>query len=84
MSVRYAAPSTVPVELLNKGLVHVKPLISATLSYREAGRAFAPAADRSQAMKVLLGRAMTRRPVMMDAKAPHEARPIRTEAFATR
>ena len=30
------------------------PLISATLSYRDAGRAFALAADRSQAMKVLL------------------------------
>lgn len=42
------------VELLNKGLVDVKPLISAALPYRDAGRAFALAADRSQAMKVLL------------------------------
>ncbi len=42
------------VELLNKGLVDVKPLISATVPYRDAGRAFALAADRSQAMKVLL------------------------------
>jgi len=42
------------VELLNKGLVDVKPLISATLSYRDSARAFALAADRSQAMKVLL------------------------------
>ncbi|MDB5859892.1 MAG: L-idonate 5-dehydrogenase [Ramlibacter sp.] len=42
------------VELLNKGLVDVKPLISATLPYRDAGRAFALAADRSQAMKVVL------------------------------
>ncbi len=42
------------VELLNKGLVDVKPLISATLPYRDAARAFALAADRSQAMKVLL------------------------------
>jgi L-idonate 5-dehydrogenase len=42
------------VDLLNKKLVDVKPLISATLSYRDAGRAFALAADRSQAMKVLL------------------------------
>jgi L-idonate 5-dehydrogenase len=44
----------IAVELMNKGLVDVKPLISATLSYRDAGRAFALAADRSQAMKVLL------------------------------
>jgi len=42
------------VELLNKGLVDVKSLISATLPYRDAARAFALAADRSQAMKVLL------------------------------
>ena len=42
------------VDLLNRKLVDVKPLISATLSYRDAGRAFALAADRSQAMKVLL------------------------------
>ena len=42
------------VELLNKRLVDVKPLISATLSYRDPARAFALAADRSQAMKVLL------------------------------
>lgn len=42
------------VELLNKSLVDVKPLISATLPYRDAARAFALAADRSQAMKVLL------------------------------
>lgn len=42
------------VALLNQGLVDVKPLISATLPYRDAGRAFALAADRSQAMKVLL------------------------------
>ena len=42
------------VELINKGLVDLKPLISATVPYRDAGRAFALAADRSQAMKVLL------------------------------
>ncbi|MBI5275103.1 MAG: L-idonate 5-dehydrogenase [Burkholderiales bacterium] len=42
------------VTLLNKGLADVKPLISATLPYRDAGRAFALAADRSQAMKVVL------------------------------
>ncbi|WP_425261728.1 L-idonate 5-dehydrogenase [Rubrivivax sp. RP6-9] len=42
------------VALLNSGLVDVKPLISATMPYRDASRAFALAADRSQAMKVLL------------------------------
>ena len=42
------------VELINKSLVDLKPLISASLPYRDAGRAFALAADRSQAMKVLL------------------------------
>ncbi|MBC7604416.1 MAG: zinc-binding dehydrogenase, partial [Ramlibacter sp.] len=44
----------IAVELLNKGLVDVKPLISATVPYRDAGRAFALAADRTKAMKVLL------------------------------
>jgi L-idonate 5-dehydrogenase len=44
----------VAVELINKRLVDLKPLISATLPYRDAGRAFALAADRSQSMKVLL------------------------------
>ena len=51
---RFHEEFAVAVELLNKGLVDVKPLISKTLSYRDAGRAFALAADRSQAMKVLL------------------------------
>ena len=44
----------VAVDLINQGLVDLKPLISATLPYRDAGRAFALAADRTQAMKVLL------------------------------
>ena len=44
----------VAVELINRGLVDLTPLISATLPYRDAGRAFALAADRSQSMKVLL------------------------------
>jgi L-idonate 5-dehydrogenase len=44
----------IAVDLLNKGLVDVKPLISASVPYRDAGRAFALAADRSKAMKVLL------------------------------
>lgn len=42
------------VKLINQGLVDLKPLISATLPYRDASRAFALAADRSQSMKVLL------------------------------
>ena len=42
------------VALINKGLVDLKPLISATLPFRDAGKAFRLAADRSQAMKVLL------------------------------
>ena len=44
----------VAIELINRGLVDLKPLVSATLPYRDAGRAFALAADRSQSMKVLL------------------------------
>jgi L-idonate 5-dehydrogenase len=51
---RFHAEFAVAVELMNKRLVDVKPLISATLPYRDAGKAFALAADRSQAMKVLL------------------------------
>lgn len=51
---RFHEEFAVAVALLNKGLVDVKPLISATLSYRDSARAFALAADRSQAMKVLL------------------------------
>ncbi len=44
----------VAVQLINRRLVDLKPLVSATLSFRDAGRAFALAADRTQAMKVLL------------------------------
>jgi len=51
---RFHEEFAVAVELLNKGLVDVKPLISASVPYRDAGRAFALAADRSKAMKVLL------------------------------
>ncbi|MDP9899282.1 L-idonate 5-dehydrogenase [Variovorax ginsengisoli] len=51
---RFHEEFAMAVELLNKGLVNVKPLISATLSYRDPARAFALAADRSQAMKVIL------------------------------
>ncbi len=41
------------VEMLNKRMVNVRPLITATLPYQEADKAFALAADRSQAMKVM-------------------------------
>jgi L-idonate 5-dehydrogenase len=51
---RFHEEFAMAVDLLNKGLVDVKPLISATVPYRDAGRAFALAADRSKAMKVLL------------------------------
>ena len=51
---RFHEEFAVAVDLLNKGLVDLKPLISATLSYRDSARAFALAGDRTQAMKVLL------------------------------
>ncbi len=51
---RFHEEFAIAVELLNKRLVDVKPLISATVPFRDSGRAFALAADRSQAMKVLL------------------------------
>ncbi len=51
---RFHEEFAIAVELLNKGLIDVKPLISATVPFRDSGRAFALAADRSQAMKVLL------------------------------
>ena len=51
---RFHAEFEVAVGLINKGLVDLKPLVSATLPYRDAGRAFALAADRTQSMKVLL------------------------------
>ena len=51
---RFHEEFAIAVQLLNQGLVDVKPLISATLPYRDPARAFVLAADRSQAMKVLL------------------------------
>ncbi len=42
------------VEMLNKGLVDVSPLISATLPFGRAVEAFEMAGDRSRAMKVQL------------------------------
>jgi L-idonate 5-dehydrogenase len=52
---RFHEEFAIAVELLNKRLVDVKPLISATVPYRDATRAFKLASDRSQAMKVVLG-----------------------------
>lgn len=51
---RFHEEFAIGVDLLNKGLVDLKPLISASLPYRDATRAFKLASDRSQAMKVLL------------------------------
>lgn len=51
---RFHQEFAIGVDLLNKGLVNLKPLISASLPYRDATRAFKLASDRSQAMKVLL------------------------------
>jgi L-idonate 5-dehydrogenase len=51
---RFHEEFAVAVALLNQRLVDLKPLISATVPYRDATRAFRLAADRSQAMKVLL------------------------------
>ena len=51
---RFHEEFAVGVDLLNKRLIDVKPLISASLPYRDATRAFKLASDRSQAMKVLL------------------------------
>ena len=51
---RFHEEFAIAVEMLNKKLVEVKPLISATLSYRDSARAFALAGDRSQSMKVIL------------------------------
>ena len=51
---RFHEEFAVAIDLLNNGLVDVRPLISATLSYRDSARAFSLAADRTQAMKVLL------------------------------
>jgi len=51
---RFHEEFAIAVELLNKGLINVKPLISATFPYQESVKAFEFAADRSRAMKVLV------------------------------
>jgi L-idonate 5-dehydrogenase len=51
---RFHEEFAVAVELLGKGLVDVKPLISATLPFTRATEAFELASDRSRSMKVQL------------------------------
>ena len=51
---RFHEEFAIAVDLINRGLVDLNPLVSATLPYRDAGRAFALAADKSQSTKVLL------------------------------
>lgn len=42
------------VEMMNKGLIDVSPVITQTLPFKQAQRAFDLASDRSQAMKIQL------------------------------
>ena len=51
---RFHEEFALAVELIGKGLVKVKPLISATLPFTRATEAFELAMDRSQSMKVQL------------------------------
>ncbi|SAL02786.1 L-idonate 5-dehydrogenase [Caballeronia ptereochthonis] len=51
---RFHEEFAMAVELLNKGLVDVKPLISEVFPYRDCLQAFQKAGDRSKAMKVLI------------------------------
>lgn len=51
---RFHEEFALAVELIGKGLVDVKPLISATMPFTQATEAFELAMDRSQSMKVQL------------------------------
>jgi L-idonate 5-dehydrogenase len=51
---RFDAEFTLAVDMLNRRLVDVAPLVTATLPVEEADAAFALAADRRRAMKVQL------------------------------
>jgi L-idonate 5-dehydrogenase len=53
-SFRFDAEFALAVELLGKGLINVKPLITATLAVEQAQDAFERACDRSRSMKVQL------------------------------
>jgi L-idonate 5-dehydrogenase len=51
---RFHEEFAVAVELLNKGLIDVKPLISGVFPYQDSVAAFQAAGDRSKSMKVLV------------------------------
>ncbi|MEX3670560.1 L-idonate 5-dehydrogenase [Paraburkholderia phenoliruptrix] len=51
---RFHEEFAIAVELLNKGLIDVKPLITGVFPYQESVKAFETAGDRSKAMKVLV------------------------------
>lgn len=51
---RFHEEFAIAVELLNKGLIDVKPLISGIFPYQDSVKAFQTAADRSKSMKVLV------------------------------
>jgi L-idonate 5-dehydrogenase len=53
-SFRFDEEFRLAVELMGKGFVDVKPLLTQTVPFEQAPQAFALAADRSQAMKVQL------------------------------
>ena len=53
-SFRFHEEFALSVEFMSKGLIDVKPLITATMPFTQAGAAFELASDRSRAMKVQL------------------------------
>ena len=53
-SFRFHEEFALSVEFMSKGLIDVKPLLSATLPFTQANAAFELASDRSRAMKVQL------------------------------
>ena len=53
-SFRFHEEFSVAVDYINKGMIDVKPLISATLPFTQARDAFELANDRSKSMKVQL------------------------------
>lgn len=51
---RFDTEFALAIELMGKGLIDVRPLLSHTLTFTDAGAAFELASDRSKAMKVQL------------------------------
>ena len=51
---RFDPEFALAVELMSKGLIDVKPLITQSLHFDRANEAFATAGDRSKAIKVQL------------------------------